>query len=357
MVSVLICVLTLSALVACDSATEEGGGTETPSASATIVSSPRTVTMREPDWWTPPAAVERLFVGHSVVVGAVTGVERRFEPATRLYTVFAVRVEQTLRGENIAEGDTIYIAQTGGAWEGVDYEEKGNSLLREGGRYVLTVDSFSGNAADADFHGYYLSQPFAQFVLDSGAMEPKDGMWANLPAVAELTGRSLDDARNIIAGLAEPTPIAGEILLGALRDIPFPANAGQPSPGTINPDGPIGTGAFVANTTIDDVFAFYQEKLPAIGWLTETGPQVVSYPGKGVGGTGATTIGTWTLTKDDLRLLIATGQTPKDAPVGEIATQLIIEPVWFTGLEGYSVCALPSSISDLRPTSAVCGHP
>lgn len=84
MVAVLICVLTLSALVACDNATEEAGGTQTPSASATIVSSPRTVTMREPDWWTPPAAsVERLFVDHSVVVGAVTGVERPFDPATR----------------------------------------------------------------------------------------------------------------------------------------------------------------------------------------------------------------------------------------------------------------------------------
>jgi hypothetical protein len=356
-VSVLICVL-LSGLAACDNTTEEADGTQPPSASATVVkSTDQVVTMREPDWWIPPAAsVERLFVNHSVVVGEVTGVERPFDPASRLYTVFAVRVEATLRGENI--GDTIYIAQTGGAWEGVVYEEKGNSLLRQGARYILTVDAFSGIAADADFHGYYLSQPFAQFLLDSGSLEPKDETWANLPAVAELTGRTLDEARGIVAGLAEPTPIADELLLAVIRAIPVPPDAEQPSQGAIGAEGKIALAAFVATTTIDDVFTFYQGTLASLGWSSEIGPQVVSYPDKG--GTGVTTIGSWTLTKDDLRLVLVTGQTPKDAPAGEIATQLRVEPVWSTGLESYSipsVCALPSSISGLRPTSSVCGSP
>ena len=116
--------------------------------------------------------------------------------------------------------------------------------------------------------------------------------------------------------------------------------------------------AFTANMTPEAILAFYQDELPSLGWMSETEGEVVSYPDKG--GTGVIRVGQWTLTKGDLRLVIYTGQPSKDAPPGELATQLIVQPVWFSGLNSYgipSICALPSSISGLRPTSAACGSP
>lgn len=349
---ILISALAGVTLNACDNSDEAA----TPTTSSTASQS-SLVTLTEPDWWTPPAeSVDLMYFGRSVVVGRVTGVQRPLNPSLRLYTIFAVEVESVWQGTGISEGQTIYVGQNGGTWEGTTYSEKSNSLFEVGARYVLGIAPFSGFGTDADFDGYYMFEPFSQFRVEGTQLQPKDAAWADLPAVAQLTGRSLEEARATVAAIVRSTPIPDETLVAAVQSIATPPGAEQGTIAPIVPDqGQAGSG-YRTTMSPEDVIAFYEQELSSPSWTTETAVKLLSAD---KGGTDYRSE-TWTLTKGDLRVLVQLSLTPKAAPPGEIAVLVTVQPVWYSGLNSYiipSICALPSSISNVRPTSSVCRSP
>jgi hypothetical protein len=101
---------------------------------------------------------------------------------------------------------------------------------------------------------------------------------------------------------------------------------------------------FYGKAEVEEILAFYGASLRDSGWSEEMQPKEELYPDEGGGGQKREVH--WSLTKDHLRILILIDQTPKDATPGEIAGQLILEPVWYPGfntdgIPGPSAVATP----------------
>ncbi len=191
----------------------------------------------------------------------MTGVQRPFDPSLRLYTIFAVEVESVWQGTGISEGQTIYVGQNGGTWEGTTYSEKSNSLFEVGARYVLGIAPFSGFGTDVDFDGYYMFEPFSQFRVEGAQLQPKDAAWADLPAVAQMTRRSLEEARAMIAAVVQPSPIPDDSLVAAVQSIATPPGAEQGTPAPIVPHEGEADSGYRTTMSPLDVIAFYEQEL------------------------------------------------------------------------------------------------
>lgn len=182
-------------------------------------------------------SVGTLTQGYEVITGRVTGIALPFDPRPgyggtapetappdnpkssyspsgeeinrppgRLFTVFAVEVTDP-GSTKLARGDKINVGQSAGIWEGKQYQLEGNPPLGIGQQYLMAI-SPSDTVAKLLGEGYFMGPPFAHFVVEGNAMHPLDPMWAGLPAVKELTGKSTEAALDTI--LAARAQLAAE---------------------------------------------------------------------------------------------------------------------------------------------------
>lgn len=196
--------------------------------------SPRVVIVEEPLWPVNRArSLETLMLDAEVVIVQIAGVtvpydprpgylgvptsdpdetpplnkpvytptdEERGRPPGRTYTVYAATVRE--RGSTLTRpGETIYIGQSGGTWDGLVYQDAGNPLLVEGHTYLMGLQPNAPELAGlVDGRGYWVAPPFTRFVVDeSGTLLPVDDSWSDMPAVRELTGLTAKDAMARIA--------------------------------------------------------------------------------------------------------------------------------------------------------------
>ncbi len=121
-------------------------------------------------------------------------------PPGREFTVFEVVVEDSFGPEELRKGDVIFVAQAGGIWEGRVMQLEGYPLFQVGVSYFLTLDRseiVSGlTGSDAS---YFTGIPFAQYMLDdAGKLQSLDEMWKELPAVQEMSGKSVEEVAQLI---------------------------------------------------------------------------------------------------------------------------------------------------------------
>lgn len=133
-------------------------------------------------------------------------------PPGREYTIYEAEVLSATGSDAPAVGDHVYIRSSGGIWEDVAYHYEGDALLNIGQTYLLAAGRFDSVAKEAVAagRGYIAGGGFTSFVVGSdGRLQPADPMWADLPAVKELSGRTVDEAKAIIESArdaAPPTP-------------------------------------------------------------------------------------------------------------------------------------------------------
>ncbi|MBI2913646.1 MAG: hypothetical protein HYY03_06975 [Chloroflexi bacterium] len=120
--------------------------------------------------------------------------EELLRPPGRDFTVYEVAVERVLGTSGPKPGDKILVRDGGGVWEGKLYHLSGDPPLVVGATYLLSLD----RAVLPDFPNstaYLTDVPFSQFTVDpDGRLQPVDGMWASMPAVAALSGLTVEQA-------------------------------------------------------------------------------------------------------------------------------------------------------------------
>jgi hypothetical protein len=124
-----------------------------------------------------------------------------------------------------------------------------------------------------------------------------------------------------------PTAIPDELVLREFLALPIPPGAERRGEGIVQEGDAMG--GFSTNMTPQEVFGYYAEELLPLGWISETEPIMATFPDQGA---GITRTAGWALTRDDYRLMIMMDLTPKNLPAGQVATQLVIEPVSESGL-------------------------
>jgi hypothetical protein len=247
-------------------------------------------------------------------------------------------------------GDTVIVGQAGGIWKGEAHQEAGNALLRVGQRYLLDIHKYSFFEPESTrVNGYLLTKPFGQFeVGENDRLRPKDEEWAHLPAVAELTGLTVEDAQARLRNIVRATPIPDSVLLGELAAIPIP-------PGTFTDGGPIigrfdGNEAgsdFYGNVSVDEVLSFYASTLEDGGWTLETGPTHRTYPDLPNDGYSAFRTVNASYVKGQLRLMLAADLTePPRNWTGLTGWILRLQPIWYSGFDSTTA---PSAVVNNTP--------
>lgn len=155
---------------------------------------------------------------------------------------------------------------------------------------------------------------------------------AALATVVALTGcRDAEEkipAESMASQAASATPtvkwtnIPDDQLLEQLRAIPLPGGA------EVKGEGAVFSGAaqrgFGALMSAEDVFSFYTTRLTSLDWMVEVSPTAMP---SGVGGLAQAS-----LTNGTYRLMILVDTSPKAASPGYTSATLIVEPVWYPGI-------------------------
>jgi hypothetical protein len=117
-------------------------------------------------------------------------------------TKYSIRIIESVQS-NFKAGDVVEVGQIGGIKDGVEYYAEGDPVYRMGTTYLL----FLGPADPTDPATLFESAPFGKFLLDdAGRLTPVDPIWASLPAVAELTGVTLEEANSLVAAASSSAP-------------------------------------------------------------------------------------------------------------------------------------------------------
>lgn len=139
--------------------------------------------------------------------GQTPSPEELSRPPGRGFTVYEIEVHKSLGPAGPSEGETIFVGQAGGIWEGVEHRIQGNPVLQVGKSYLLSVDLDQSVADAVGQTGYFLGVPFAQFQVDTaGKLHPLDEVWAGLPAVSLLSGLPVDSALAFIESATDQSP-------------------------------------------------------------------------------------------------------------------------------------------------------
>ncbi len=172
-------------------------------------------------------SVKTLTQGYEVISGVVTGIALPYDPRVgyggvapdtpptgnpkaeytptqeeidrppgRLFTVFSVQVSDP-GSSNLKVGEVINLGQTGGIWEGKEYQMQSYPLLEVGKQYILTItaddtiDKLAGQ-------GYLAGPPFTVFRFDGDKIHSIDDAWSDMPAVKAIAGQSAGTAMSTI---------------------------------------------------------------------------------------------------------------------------------------------------------------
>lgn len=160
--------------------------------------------------WTPSACPFDPDHPKFLVCSWTPSPEEVLRPPGNPYTTYAVEVIRAL-GSSASSGDTIFVRQGGGVWDGVDQHLEGDRLFRLGQTYLLTLEPLPGLATEKTASTgpeFWADVPFSRFIVDgNGKLGPLDQMWASMPAVNALTGRTPEDALAAVqAALATGAP-------------------------------------------------------------------------------------------------------------------------------------------------------
>ncbi|MGH8249028.1 MAG: hypothetical protein ACREUU_21685 [Gammaproteobacteria bacterium] len=104
-------------------------------------------------------------------------------------------------GGGVQVGDRIFAEQFGGVYDDVIHESQDNPLLRIPGTYLLFLDIYEP--------GVYAAPPWGRFeVVAPGFLSVVAAeYWADLPAVSQLNGLTVDAAAALItASVGLPIP-------------------------------------------------------------------------------------------------------------------------------------------------------
>lgn len=138
-------------------------------------------------------------------------------------SIYSVRVLESVVGDALPTGTHFALVQPGGVFEGVAYENEGDSVVLMGSTYLFLLAPF----ASSNFHlpeGYdklgeeyqqlYRSSAEARLIVVDGKTKSMTQVYDSFCPQCEsrsLDGRSLDDAvaiiRDTFAGKPVPTPV------------------------------------------------------------------------------------------------------------------------------------------------------
>lgn len=105
-------------------------------------------------------------------------------------TLYSVQVLQIIGQPRLGIGDTISVGQVGGTKDGVAYHLENDPVMQVGATYLFFLREDVQGVPDV-----WVASPFGRFQLaPDGRLQPADSVWLYLPAVANLTGRTLDQA-------------------------------------------------------------------------------------------------------------------------------------------------------------------
>lgn len=238
--SILFTAATLSLMIACtqgEEASPPSSDKVSPTRSADRTPAPTSPAeviqlgfSHQPTWLAD--SVSTIAQGYEVLTGRVTGVALPFDPRIgyggvppvtskpgdpkdfhpsqeeidrppgRDYTVYSIEVIHPGTA-GLASGDAIYLRQSGGVFEGKQYQYPGEPPLAIGESYILPLIPAEITTLGT---GYSIGSVFAVFRVQDGSVEPLDNTWAGLPAVAELTGKTPEDALAAIISAREGVP-------------------------------------------------------------------------------------------------------------------------------------------------------